>query len=65
MTKSKVAIILVIIVTLIIIKIVSMLNSEYMCYPHKNEDGFMLRTGFEVIEDYNNDIKYEEIHIID
>lgn len=56
-----IAILLIILVVSVIIG--NILNSTFNCYISKSDDGFVVRTGFELIEDYNNNIKYEEISI--
>ena len=60
-SKSRVILVIIALVVVTVLTVVKMLNSEYSCYEHSYDDGFTVRTGFEIVEDYKNNIKYEEI----
>lgn len=60
-TKPRVILVTIALILIVVLYVLKLLNSEYNCYEHKYDDGFTVRTGFEVIDDYRNDIRYEEI----
>jgi len=62
--NKKVKSVISIMIVLSILIILIFCNLSYMCYTNKNEDGFQIKTGWELLElQLSNNYDFKEIHI--